>query len=115
MTQLSSILPRVLSERRNPLGGWSYLSSPQTSIEATSLAIMALNSEWSDAARSGIDQLVRLQRRDGGWAAFLGDSEASWTTALVLCTLNGINDFASAREKALHLHMPGRPRLRRKG
>jgi hypothetical protein len=43
---------------------------------------MALSSESSNASGSGIEQLLRLQRRDGGWPAFLGDSEGSWTTAL---------------------------------
>jgi hypothetical protein len=31
---------------------------------------------------------------------FVGDSEASWTTAVVLCALNGTGEFESAREKA---------------
>jgi hypothetical protein len=97
-----SLLPRSLVERRLPLGGWSYLNSSQTSVEATSLAAMALSSEASDASGSGIEQLLRLQRRDGGWPAFLGDSEGSWTTALALCALNRMTDFASAREKGFH-------------
>ncbi len=63
---------------------------------------MALSSESLDASGSGIEQLLRLQRRDGGWPAFLGDSEGSWTTALALCALNQITDFASAREKGFH-------------
>ncbi len=82
------LLARSLEERRLPLGGWSFLNSSQTSVEATSLAAMALSSEPSDARGSGIEQLLRLQRRDGGWPAFLGDSEGSWTTALALCALN---------------------------
>ena len=97
-----SVLARALVERRVPLGGWSHLSSPQTSVEATSLAAMALVAEPSDTSGSAIDALLSLQRRDGGWPAFLGDSEASWTTALVLSTLNGTNDFVSARERAFH-------------
>ena len=84
------------------MGGWSYLNSSQTSVEATSLAAMALGSESSDASGSGIEQLLRLQRRDGGWPAFLGDSEGSWTTDLALCALNQMTDFASAREKGFH-------------
>ena len=97
-----SLLARSLEERRLPLGGWSYLKSSQTSVEATSLAAMALNSESSAASGSGIEQLLHLQRRDGGWPAFLGDSAGSWTTALALCALNGMTDFAGAREKAFH-------------
>lgn len=91
---------RFLAERQLPLGGWSYFGSPQTGVEVTSLAVMALNSESYGAAKSGTDQLLRLQREDGGWPAFLGDKESSWATALVLCTLNAMIDFASARETA---------------
>src|SRR5208337_3166592 len=95
-----SALVKSLTQRQLPLGGWSYLGSSQTSVEPTSLAAMVLNSESPNAAGSGIDSLLRLQRRDGSWPAFLGDSESSWTTALVLCALNITNGFASAREKA---------------
>src|ERR1700731_4263435 len=98
----ASLLARLLLMRQLPSGGWSYLSSSQTSVEATSLAAMALSSESSAASGSGIEQLLRLQRRDGGWPAFLGDSEGSWTTALALCALNEMTDFAGAREKAFH-------------
>lgn len=96
-----SLLSQSLEERRLPLGGWSYLHSSQTSVEFTSLAVMVL-SESSDARESGLEQLLCLQRRDGGWPAFLGDSEASWTTALALCALNQMTDFASTREKGFH-------------
>ncbi|HXI43445.1 MAG TPA: hypothetical protein VNH83_25920 [Bryobacteraceae bacterium] len=44
--------------------------------------------------------MLRSQLSDGGWPAFLGDSEGSWTTALALCTLNATGDFTAAREKA---------------
>ncbi len=103
-----SLLARSLEERRLPLGGWSYLKSSQTSVEATSLAAMALSSESSAASGSGIEQLLRLQRRDGGWPAFLGDSEGSWTTALALCALNEMSDFAGARDNARFIGSPGR-------
>ena len=96
-----SLLSQSLEERRLPLGGWRYLHSSQTSVEFTSLAVMVL-SESSDARESGLEQLLCLQRRDGGWPAFLGDSGASWTTALALCALNQMTDFASTREKGFH-------------
>ncbi len=66
------------------------------------MAAMALSSESSEASELGIEHLLRLQRPDGGWPAFLGDSEGSWTTALALCALNEMTDFAAAREKAFH-------------
>jgi hypothetical protein len=90
-----------LVARRTTSGGWSYYrKSPQTSVEATALAVMALSAESLDATRLGIAGLVHLQHRDGGWPAFQGDSDSSWTTALVLCALNGIADFVSARDRA---------------
>jgi hypothetical protein len=46
--------------------------------------------------------MLDLQRGEGAWPAFVGDSEASWTTALMLCALNGTGEFTSAREKAFH-------------
>jgi hypothetical protein len=95
-------LVRLLSMRQLRSGGWSYFGSEQLSVEATTLAVMALSTESPDAARSGLDQLSHLQRRDGAWPAFGGDSDGSWTTALVLCALNGTGEFASAREKAFH-------------
>ena len=93
-------LPGLLLMRQLPSGGWSYFGSPQSSVETTTLAVMALSMESSDAARSGLDQLARMQRRDGAWPAFGGDSDGSWTTALVLCALNGTGEFENAREKA---------------
>jgi squalene cyclase len=95
-------LVRLLSMRQLRSGGWSYFGSEQLSVEATTLAVMALSTESPDAARSGLDQLSHLQRRDGAWPAFGGDLDASWTTALVLCALNATGEFASAREKAFH-------------
>jgi len=88
-----NLLPGLLLKRQLPSGGWSYFGSPQPSVETTTLAVMARGMESSDAARSGLDQLARMQRRDGAWPAFGGDSDGSWTTALVLCALNGTGEF----------------------
>ncbi len=93
-------LAGLLLTRQLGTGGWSYFGSQQSSVETTSLAAMALSTESLEATRSGLGKLSRLQRRDGAWPAFVGDTEASWTTALVLCALNGTGEFVSAREKA---------------
>ena len=45
--------------------------------------------------------LLNSQLTDGGWPAFQGDSEASWTTALALCTLTALNETSDARDRAL--------------
>jgi hypothetical protein len=86
------------------------MRSVQTSVEATSLAVMALGSESSYFPGLGIAPLLRLQRRDGAWPAFRGDSESSWTTALAFCVLNGTNDFSRAREEAFHWLISARGR-----
>jgi hypothetical protein len=93
---------RVLRFRQLPSGGWSFTGAPQASIEATCLS--ALVFAWAEQANttSAIRFLLHSQRADGGWPAFEGDPEASWTTALALCTLTAVNEISNARERALH-------------
>jgi hypothetical protein len=81
-------------------GGWAYFDSVQESLEATCLAELALAPERHANSSEAILFLLKSQLSDGGWPAFLGDSEGSWTTALALCTLNSTGDFTAAREKA---------------
>ena len=81
-------------------GGWAYFDPVQESLEATCLAELALAPERQGNSSAAIPFLLRSQLSDGGWPAFLGDSDGSWTTALALCTLNATGDFAVAREKA---------------
>src|ERR1700733_28054 len=97
-----NFLARLLVSRQLRSGGWSYFGSEQSSVEATTLAVMALGTESPDAARFGFDQLSHLQRRDGAWPGVVGDKDSSWTTGIVLCALNGTGESASAREKAFH-------------
>jgi hypothetical protein len=96
-----TLLTELLLKRQLRSGGWSFFGSRQSSIEATSLAVLALEL-GAHARRSGIVHLLDSQRRDGSWPAFLGDMESSWTTALALCTLNATGEFDPARQKALH-------------
>ena len=81
-------------------GGWAYFDSVQESLEATCLAELALAPERQANSSAAILFLLKSQLSDGGWPAFLGDSEGSWTTALALCTLNSTGDFTAARDKA---------------
>jgi squalene cyclase len=74
------------------------VGSPQASVEATCLAGLAL--AIFDTSRAG-QLLLRTQRRDGAWPAFVGDPEASWTTALAVSTLNALNESSSSRERAV--------------
>jgi hypothetical protein len=95
-----SVSDTVLASRQLVPGGWSFASSQQASIEATCLAAFALADEPLANAGASTQFLLKSQFADGCWPAFEGDSEGSWTTALSLCYLNGMTDFASARERA---------------
>jgi hypothetical protein len=95
-----SSLAETLRSRQMKSGGWAYFDSVQESLEATCLAELALAPERNANSSEAILFLLKSQLSDGGWPAFLGDSEGSWTTALALCTLNSTGDFTAAREKA---------------
>ena len=95
-----SSLAETLRSRQMKSGGWAYFDSVQESLEATCLAELALAPEKHANSSVAIRFLLKAQLSDGGWPAFLGDSEGSWTTALALCTLNSTGDFTAAREKA---------------
>jgi len=95
-----SSLAETLRSRQMKSGGWAYFNSVQESLEATCLAELALAPERPASSSAAILFLLKSQLSDGGWPAFLGDSEGSWTTALALCTLNSTGDFTAAREKA---------------
>ena len=95
-----SSLAETLRSRQMKSGGWAYFDSVQESLEATCLAELALAPERQASSSADILFLLKSQLSDGGWPAFLGDSEGSWTTALALCTLNSTGDFTAAREKA---------------
>jgi len=95
-----SSLAETLKSRQMKSGGWAYFNSVQESLEATCLAELALAPERPASSSAAILFLLKSQLSDGGWPAFLGDSEGSWTTALALCTLNSTGDFTAAREKA---------------
>ncbi len=95
-----SSLTEKLKSRQMKSGGWAYFDSVQESLEATCLAELALAPEMQVSSSAAILLLLKSQLSDGGWPAFLGDSEGSWTTALALCTLNSTGDFTAARERA---------------
>ena len=95
-----SSLAETLRSRQMKSGGWAYFDSVQESLEATCLAELALAPERHANSSEAILFLLKSQLSDGGWPAFPGDSEGSWTTALALCTLNSTGDFTAAREKA---------------
>ena len=98
----SSAVARVLESRQLLSGGWSFTGSKQATVEATCLAALALAGETQANTRAAIQFLLKSQLTDGGWPAFEGDSEGSWTTALALCVAIGANEMAEAGERALN-------------
>ena len=83
--RISSLSQRLL-QRQMESGGFAYFASRQESIEATCLSTLALSGLSLVTCARAIDFLLKSQLADGGWPGFPGDSESSWTTALVLST-----------------------------
>jgi hypothetical protein len=94
-----ALLTEALRARQMDSGGWAYRGSAQESIEATCLAAVAFMPD-TDSRSAAIAFLLRSQLGNGSWPVFRGDSEASWTTTLAVCTLNVAGDFATQRDKA---------------
>ncbi len=103
-------LSSELVRRKLPGGGWSFVGFAQASLEATCLATLALAAEPRFDSGSAAAWLLRTQRKNGAWPAFVGDPGASWTTALAALTLNVLNESSAARTRALAwlLSMRGR-------
>ena len=89
-----------LRHRELPQGGWSFGNSRQPSVEATTLAILALAAEFPEVSAHSVRFLLSVQRGDGSWPAFRGDDDGSWTTALAALTLSHVSVDSRVREKA---------------
>lgn len=82
------VICNEVAHRQKP-DGWGYQpNSAQGALEPTCLALLALRSWGSRATVSGIQSLLRLQNRDGGWPAFVGDREGSGLSGLAVLTVN---------------------------
>jgi hypothetical protein len=88
-----------LRRRELPQGGWSFGDSRQPSVEATTLAILALAAEFPEVPAHSVRFLLSVQRRDGSWPAFGGDDDGSWTTALAALTLSRVSVDSRVQEK----------------
>src|SRR5215469_5359433 len=96
---MSSQIAQNIAKRQLGAGGWSYAGSQQASIEATCLSALGLAWEAPANVAMAIRFLLESQRVDGGWPAFPGDLEPSWTTALALSTLIVANEVSDSRER----------------
>ena len=90
-----------LRGRQMKSGGWAYFVSGQESIEATCLSALGLSPESGGIAERAVKFLFESQLTGGGWPAFRGDKEGSWTTPLALSTLIVTGHQSEACERAL--------------
>jgi hypothetical protein len=89
-----------LRHRELPQGGWSFGNSRQPSVEATTLAILALAAEFPEVPAHSVRFLLSVQLGDGSWPAFKGDDDGSWTTALAAVALSRVGGDSRVRAKA---------------
>lgn len=92
-----------LARSQLPSGGWSALSSSsQASVESSSLAYLALPSDFGSARDGAREFLLGIQNPNGSWPAFVGDdNEGSWTTALVVIALRDDIEATPERRRGL--------------
>jgi squalene-hopene/tetraprenyl-beta-curcumene cyclase len=81
-------------------GGWAFEYEndvyPDTDDAAViSLALRQLGS-GDDAVRRGLDWLVGMQSRSGGWGAFDVDNEAMWLYRIPFCDFGKVTDEPTA-------------------
>jgi squalene-hopene/tetraprenyl-beta-curcumene cyclase len=93
-------------------GGWSfefdndfYPDVDDTAVVALALRELELG---DDAVRRGLDWMVGMQSRSGGWGAFDADNEALWLYKLPICDFGKVTDEPSADVTAHALEALGR-------
>jgi squalene-hopene/tetraprenyl-beta-curcumene cyclase len=81
-------------------GGWSfefdndlYPDVDDTAVVALALRELELG---DDAVRRGLDWMVGMQSRNGGWGAFDADNEALWLYRLPICDFGKVTDEPTA-------------------
>ena len=70
----------------------------EPSADVTAHALEALGREpgYEDVVRRGLDWLVGMQSRDGGWGAFDVDNSAMWLYRIPFCDFGKVTDEPSA-------------------
>jgi squalene-hopene/tetraprenyl-beta-curcumene cyclase len=81
-------------------GGWSFEFDNDLYPDVDDTAVVALALReldlGGDAVRRGLDWMVGLQSRNGGWGAFDADNEALWLYKLPICDFGKVTDEPSA-------------------
>jgi squalene-hopene/tetraprenyl-beta-curcumene cyclase len=81
-------------------GGWAFEfeNDLYPDVDDTAVVVLALRElGLGDAAvRRGLDWMVGMQSRSGGWGAFDADNEALWLYRLPICDFGKVTDEATA-------------------
>ncbi len=81
-------------------GGWSFEfdNDLYPDVDDTAVVVLALRELGlgDDAVGRGLDWMVGMQSRSGGWGAFDVDNEALWLYKLPICDFGKVTDEPSA-------------------
>ena len=83
-----------------PAGGWAFEfeNDLYPDVDDTAVVVLALRELGigDTAVRRGLDWMVGMQSRSGGWGAFDVDNEALWLYKLPICDFGKVTDEPSA-------------------
>jgi squalene-hopene/tetraprenyl-beta-curcumene cyclase len=81
-------------------GGWAFEfdNDLYPDVDDTAVVVLALRELGlgDDAVRRGLDWMVGMQSRSGGWGAFDVDNEALWLYKLPICDFGKVTDEPTA-------------------
>jgi squalene-hopene/tetraprenyl-beta-curcumene cyclase len=81
-------------------GGWAFEHENDLYPDTDDAAVIALAlrglERGEDAVKRGLDWLVGMQSRDGGWGAFDVDNQAMWLYRIPFCDFGKVTDEPSA-------------------
>jgi squalene-hopene/tetraprenyl-beta-curcumene cyclase len=81
-------------------GGWAFEfdNDLYPDVDDTAVVILALRELGigDDAVRRGLEWMVGMQSRSGGWGSFDADNEALWLYRLPICDFGKVTDEPSA-------------------
>jgi squalene-hopene/tetraprenyl-beta-curcumene cyclase len=83
-----------------PPGGWAFEYENDLYPDTDDAAVIALAlrqlERGDDAVKRGLDWLVGMQSRNGGWGAFDVDNQAMWLYRIPFCDFGKVTDEPSA-------------------
>jgi squalene-hopene/tetraprenyl-beta-curcumene cyclase len=92
-------------------GGWAFEfdNDLYPDVDDTAVVVLALRELGlgDDAVRRGLDWMVGMQSRSGGWGAFDVDNEALWLYKLPICDFGKVTDEPTADVSAHALESLG--------